>query len=73
MTVLIDRELFGVCPAGPLHSVEDFIFCPDRASADKAVEEELDLSGQKMVVLKCRITIPMELEGGTLLIAEQTA
>lgn len=71
MIVQIDKELFGVCPAGPLHGVEDFIFCPDRDSAAKAVEEELDLSGQKMVIIKCRITIPMELEGGTLLITEQ--
>ena len=71
MIVQIDRELFAVCPAGPLHSVEDFIFCPDRASADKAVEEELDLSGQKMVVLKCRVTLPMRLEGGSLIIQEQ--
>ena len=36
MIVQIDKELFGVCPAGPLHGVEDFIFCPDRDSAERA-------------------------------------
>jgi hypothetical protein len=71
MTVNIDKELFVVSPAGPLLSIDEFIFCPDRASADKEVEAELDLSGQRMVVLKCRISIPMKLEGGNLIITDK--
>jgi hypothetical protein len=70
MKLNIVKEVFVVVPAGPLVQVDDFVFCPDRSSADKEVDNEMDMSGQRMVVLPCTITIPVVMQDGQLLVPE---
>lgn len=73
MKIDITKPVFVVAPTGRLNGIEDFLFCPDIDTANKEVENEKDLSGQTMVVLKCRIIIPGEIRDGEVYIVEEKA
>lgn len=70
MTVFIEQEFYAVVSEGNIRRIEEIRVCPTQDLAIKVADEETEMSGQEMVIVPIRASIPMELVGGDLRIVK---